>query len=598
MPVLRAALAVLCLLALAWPASAPQAAPPAKSADRAVVGISGEVRQPLTLTLDKLRRLSRVEVKLNDLTSAGDYRGCFRLTGVPLADLLELAQVDKQAGQMPKRIDLALVVRGEKGRAVLSWGEVGHKNPAEVVLATRYQPVRPHKSCAACHEPEVYQPWQKQLERQVGLPRLVVTGDCYSDRAVESVRGIEVRGLPGGGWGPPVDELHSPSFVVAGLGGQEKRFTELPEGPRVSATVKQFGEGKGFHGHFQASGVPLARVLAAAGQEPRPGTALLLSAPDGYRSLVSWGELTLNPLGRRIMVADRKDGRPIEDGGRFQVLLPDDLYADRWVKALARIQVVELERPADITVIGMGCGDTTLLSLEAVSALARADALAAPADIRKRFAFYLQGKPVLFDPMGAGKKPFNKKGRHDQEAARRARQEEQAAAAAKLRAALDQGKRVALLDWGDPLVYGSWRWLQDFFPPERIRFVPGMSAFNAGAAAIGRDITCNGLVTISDPFTALEQGELLDRLAGQGATLCVFMGMPRFGEVMEAVAASYPADTPARVVLQAGFSQGEREVRSTLGRVVERLAREKEGWLGIIFVGPCLEHWGQDTKAE
>jgi precorrin-4 methylase len=76
------------------------------------------------------------------------------------------------------------------------------------------------------------------------------------------------------------------------------------------------------------------------------------------------------------------------------------------------------------------------------------------------------------------------------------------------------------------------------------------------------------------------------------------MGMPRFGEVMAAVAESYPAATPARVVLRAGFGQGERVVRSTLGGVVERLARQKEGWLGIIFVGPCLEHWGQDTQAE
>ncbi len=575
--------AALCLLlaGAAWAAPAPK-----------VLTISGVVKQPLRLTAGQLGSMNQVRVKLNDVTASGDFRGVFWLKGVPLRQLLRLAVVEKEAGGIPKLIDLAIVVKGAGGRqVVLSWGEVFHRNPAETVLALSAEPVMPHKSCQACHQPDVYKPWMDQLQRKVGLPKLVVTGDFYGDRSLEGVTSIEVRGFGKTFWGPKQKKLYSPRVTLTAPGTKAQAIESLPALPRRRVHALQAGEGMGYHGSFVFQGVSLPDLLAHLKVPGGPDTVYLISAPDGYRSLASWGELYLRPSGRRVVLADRIDGKAIDNGGRFQLVFPEDLWADRWVKSVSRIEAVSLApaKKGRLSVIGMGCGDSRLLTLKALAALDRADALVAPADIQKRFAFYLGGKPVLFDPLAFGKKPFNPEGAHKDKKARHLRKEQQAKAAAIIRAQLERGVNVALLDWGDPMVYGSWRWLGDFFAKDEINFVTGISAFAAGSAALARDITCEGAVAISDPFTILGKPELVKSLAAKGATLVVFMGMPRFQKVMAAVARAYPPDTPVGLVLRAGFSDGQRLLRGTLGGLDTITAGLGEKWLGIIFVGPCLQ---------
>lgn len=555
--------------------------------DAAILRVSGLVKQPLRLSMADLARLPQVRVKYNDITSKGEFRGVFWLRGVPLRDLLELAQLDKEAGGFTKPTDLALVVRTRDGRQVaLSWGEVFHHEPADAVLAISSQPVLPKKSCKACHSPEEYRPWMKQLERAVGMPKLVLTRDKGSDRSLEGVCSLEVVGLAPGAWGPKKERLYSPRAVIK-AGGKNLTLDKLSAGPRLTVSADQVGEGKGFHGRCEYRGVPLRDLLASL----PPGdlnTVYLVSAPDGYRSLTSWGELFLSPAGRRIILADRLGGKPIDNTGRFHLVFPDDLWADRWVKAVSSIQAISLAHRPRLYVIGMGCGDSSLLTLEALTCLDRADVLVAPADIQKRFASFLAGKPVLFDPLTFGRKPFNPKGVHKDKKARHLRHQQQERAAAIIKKNLAAGKSVALLDWGDPMLYGSWRWLADFFDKDRIVFVPGLSAFNAGSAALARDITCRGAVAISDPFTVLKDPALVSDLARRGATLVLFMALPKFKEVVQVVQKAYPPDTPIAVVYRAGFGQGEKVLRSKLNQVLKVARGRKEGWLGIIFVGPCL----------
>ncbi len=575
-------------LALAVAVEARPAKPASSKADP-LLRVTGMVDQPLRLTLGDLSRLATARVKYNDVTTDGKFHGVFWLQGAPLRSLLELAQVSKPSGGFPKRVDLALKVRDRSGKqVVLSWGEVFYKNPGEAILAVAAQPVMPHKNCAACHTPEEYQPRMKQLERRVGLPKLVLTSDTAGDRSLEDVVSIEVVDplmLPEG---PRPKQLYSPTLTIKGADGKQTKLDKLPALPRFEVLARQFGEGKGYHGSHRFSGVSLAALLDKLGVKGGVNTAFVISSPDHYRSLISWGELYLGPLGQRIMVADRTGGQPIEENGRFEIVLPDDLWADRWVKAPAVLQAVDLKPRAQLYVIGMGCGGPQLLTLEALDYLNRAEVLVAPADIQKRFAPFLAGKPVLFDPLAFGKKPFNPEGAHKDKNARHMRREEQTKAAALIQAQLDQGKTVALLDWGDPMVYGSWRWLQDHFSKDAIHFVTGLSAFNTGAAALGRDITCNGMVAISDPFTLLKKPGLAKELAAKGASLAIFMGMPRFAQVMEVVGRAYGPDAPAVLVLSAGFPAEQRVKRGSLKQISATSKDKREKWLGVIFVGPCL----------
>lgn len=574
-------LTILVLLLMAATASAATEAP-------GPLRVTGLVKQPLRLYLEDLSRLPQVRLRHNGITQKGSFHGVFWLRGVPLRDLLELAQVGKESGGFPKGVDLALKVRTADGKqVVLSWGEAFHQNPAEAVLAVSAKPVMPKKDCKVCHKPGEYEEYMSQLARKVGLPKLALARDQFSDRSLENVVSIEVVGLDPGSWGPKQKKLYSPQVVIS-AGGKDSSIMSLPKINRITLIADQVGEGKGFHGRKIYSGIPLRDLLERQRQKGDVNTVYLISAPDGYRSLASWGELFLGPLGRRIVLADTLNGKPIENTGKFHLVFPDDKWADRWVKAPASIKAVSLSTKPTLQVIGVGCGDSSLLTLEALTSLNRADVLVVPKDIQKRFAPYLAGKPVLFDPLAFGKKPFNPEQAHKDEKARHMRREEQKQAAAIIKKNLDAGKSVAVMDWGDPMIYGSWRWLGDFFDKDQIKFTPGISAFAAGSAALARDITCKGLVAISDPFTALKNQNTLKDLAGKGATLVLFMGLPKFDKLMAAVKEAYPPDTPVNLVYRAGMVNGEKVLRTKLSEVMGKAKAQKEGWLGVIFVGPCL----------
>ena len=552
--------------------------------------VSGLVKQPLRLSMADLGRLSSARVKCNDIKSDGSFHGCFWLQGVPLRDILDLAQIGKEGHGFNKSVDLAVVVKNAQGRQVtVSWGEIFHRNPGEAILALSSTPVRPKKSCKACHEPDVYQDLLKQLDRKLGMPKLVMTGDFASDRSLEdvvSLRVVEPVKVP---QGPRPKTLYSPTLTVVGPDGKEHKLDKLPALHRRAILANQVGAGKGFHGRPHFSGVSLADLLNHFKISGDDQSAVVISAPDGYTSLISWAELFRGPLGGRIIVADQMDGKPMKANGRFTLILPDDLWADRWVKAAGKIQVVRLADKPQLTVIGMGCGDSSLLTLEALDALSQADVLVAPKDIQKRFAPFLMNKPVIFDPMAAAhKKPIEKQMEAHKNAAGRHMYEDQISRAGEIiKAQLAQGKNVAVLDWGDPMVYGSWRWIKDVLPPMgHIRFVSGLSAFNAGSAAVGRDIACNGAIAITDPFTLLKRPEMLAPLAAKGATVVVFMAMPKFAQVIQAVQAAYPPDTPTAVVYRAGM-QTQQVVKSRLDQVVEK-NKDRERWLGVVYVGPCL----------
>jgi hypothetical protein len=43
------------------------------------------------------------------------------------------------------------------------------------------------------------------------------------------------------------------------------------------------------------------------------------------------------------MIVDKIDGQPIDEGGKFRVIPPDDAMADRTVKAVQEIEVMRVQ---------------------------------------------------------------------------------------------------------------------------------------------------------------------------------------------------------------------------------------------------------------
>ncbi len=560
------------------------------------LSISGAVKQPIRLSLDDLSKVQSINVRLNEVDRNKNFLGVFNYQGVPLRTILELAYVQKEETHFFKPLDMAIVVRNKAGKqATLSWGEVFYKNPAEIIIAFSASPIMPGRNCAFCHKSEVSDKWSSPLKRPIGFPKLVVANDFYTDRSLEEVTDIEVVDLNPKLELQKKDKLHSPSFTVSGSVKTPLAFADLSAFPHTEVMVKEVGDGKGYHGLKQAGGVPLIKLLEKAGAEMDINSVFLVSSPDGYRSLLSFGELFLAPLGHRILIADRTDNQPIEKDGKFKLVLPDDLSADRDVKAVAKVEVINLKKSPKVYIISVGCADTSLLTLEALSYLSKADAVACSEDIAKRYAFYFGHRPVLFDPFKVlmPKPIYGKEHEKISHEEREKLIEGKVGEAVKMiREELSKGKTVALLEYGDPSIYGSLRGINARFADHEKTFIPGISAFNAANAMIGKEMACKGSIILSSPWSLRDNPAMLRAVAEKGDTLAIFMGLKEINDLIPLLKKYYPGSTPVTFAIRVGYSNSKRLIKATLDKAAEAVEKEneeKEAWLGMIYVGSCLE---------
>ncbi len=557
--------------------------------------ITGKVTNPLKLTVADLARFQSVEIQLNEVDRDRQFHGIYLHQAVPLRTLLDMAEITTQDQPTGKGIELAIRVTGASGKqVVLSWGEVYYSNAAEYAIAFAAAPVKPMMTearCLKCHGPEIYQSALDQYERPAQLPKLLIRGDFYTGRCVEGVTRIEVVDIYPKLKSDRSLKLESSEFQVTGLVAKELKLSSLKDYPQMSMWKKVVGLHMGYHGLHLYKGVSLAKVLEAAGVGDELTKAVMISAPDGYRALFSFGELFQSFKGRRIMLAESVDGKPLKGqrGGKYRIIVPEELVDDRDVLAVARIEIIDLKPKAKISIIGVGPGDTDLLTLEALSALARADVLVAPADIAQRFAPYLGNKPNLFDPLQLIKHMYRKA--HPELSAEELSEQvtvERDAGVQKIRKALDEGKNVAFLDWGDPLIYGSSRWIRAFFDDDELETVPALSSFNVANAMIQRDIGAGGSIVITVPSGLKENPQLLAALAKSGDTLAIFMGLKQFKELQVLFNEHYAVDTPVDLVYSAGIADSERLIRTTLQKAVGELEADPEKFLGLIYMGPRL----------
>jgi precorrin-4 methylase len=554
------------------------------------VSITGAVRQPLNLTLEDLQALQPVTVRLNEVTMDKQYNGAFYFRGIPLRTLLELASIQKEETGFSKQIDLAILVRNKEGKqVVLSWGEIFYNNPSDVVLAFNSNPIIPHHDCGRCHGPEVYQERLNVLSRRVGYPKLVVANDFFTDRCLEDVTNIEVFDLHLKMDRKRIQNLFSPSFTVTGDIKHPVTISDLTSYRRVEALAKTVGDGAGYHGTDLYGGVLLSELLEKAGITPDVHQGIIISAPDGYRALLSWGEVFLSSRGKNIMVADQVARQPVSKNGKFKVILPGDLAADRQIKAMNKIEVVAFKPRSSLSVIGVGCADTNLITLEAISTMGKADVFVCPEDMKNRFAKYMGNKPVLFDPLQNTEFMFKKNHPNlSPEESKRGLEAQRAQSIQMIRESLIKGKHVAFLEYGDPTIWGSWMfWLQEF--KDAIEVIPGISALNAANAMIGKHAGCNGSIVLTVPQGLQANEALLKAVAENGDTLVIFIGLRELKNLAPLFHKYYPKTTPVTLVYRAGYSDSEHIVTTSLQEAVETAEKETEKHLGLIYVGPCLK---------
>ena len=557
---------------------------------QSVISITGEVKQPLYMSKDDLKKFDSSCVRLNEVSKDKSFHGVFYFQGPSLQTVLDLAEVKKEESGFSKLVDLAIVVRNKKGeQVVLSWGEIFYRNPADFILGIEATPIMPKKLGDPAFAQEISPSMVDQLKRNVGLPTLVVANDFYTDRCIEGVASIEVVDLHLPLPGKKGESVFSPQFTVFADKGKPLDVKELSSYPQTALFAKQVGEGKGFHGFNNYKGVSLSLLLEKAGIKPDLNSVIIVSAPDGYRSLLSYGELFLAHSGEEIMIADTADNQPLKKNGTFMLVLPNDLSADRWVKSVDRIEVISMKKEPKVYIISIGCAETKLITLEALSCLSKADVFVCSDELKNSLASYIGDKPVLFNPLHSLEQIIHKPNPNlTQEEKEKLLKEQRAKEVQKVIAALNEGKTVAYLEYGDPGVFGSGRFLKDYVSEDKIEIVPGISAFNVSNALLKRDPTCKGSLVISAPRGLKSNEPLVKAIAENGETLVIFMGLKELSTLVPFLQKYYAGTTPISLVYNAGYTEKERVVRSTLQEVLKATEKETEQWLGLIYIGPCL----------
>ena len=165
-----------------------------------------------------------------------------------------------------------------------------------------------------------------------------------------------------------------------------------------------------------------------------------------------------------------------------------------------------------------------------------------------------------------------------------------------LAAADAAGHDVARLHSGDPSIYSAVaeqrRRLDELGIDSEI--VPGVPAFAAAAAALGRELTVPGvsqtvtLTRVATLSTAMPEGESLTARAASGGTLVIHLAAHRIDQIVpELLAGGYRSTTPVAVVAFASWPQ-QVVLRGTLADIAEQMQQESITRTAVIIVGDVL----------
>ena len=556
-----------------------------------VFSISGSVDRPLVLSVDDLNKFRQAGVRLNEVGTDGNYTGAFFYEGVPLKNLLEIARVKKNENTFSKFADMAVIVKNrDGGKTVLSWGEVAYGNPADCIVAVSARPLMPMKDCLSCHKNDGYRKYHEPLGRQVRLPRLVLAGDFYADRCMEDVTDIEIVDLFKKGEAKKDAPVFSSRIEIRSGADRTVVVEDLKKYGLTEIRAKQSGDGRGYHGLLKAEGARLKDILKKEKINPGLDCLFVFTAPDGYRSVFSAGEILLSSKGEGIFIADL-DGSGGKKKTGLSLVSTADLSADRWVSAVDKIEIRRYSTKPRLYIIGVGCGDSELLTLDAVSYISRSDSVVCSADIQKRFSSYIGDKPILFDPLLNIPHYYKKMnpGMTMEEVKKKVRIQS-AKQIETIKAELAGGRSVGFLEYGDPTIYGSWTyWLLSNFAREDYEVVPGISSFNAANAMIGRNITSNGSAVLTVPDGIKNNEDLVRAAAGKGETLVMFIGLTELKNLMPVLEKYYRKNTPVAVVYSAGYKKYGRMIKTDLSGVLGIVESDREKFLGLIYIGDLLK---------
>jgi len=251
-------------------------------------------------------------------------------------------------------------------------------------------------------------------------------------------------------------------------------------------------------------------------------------------------------------------------------------------------------------VIGTGPAGPRMATLQALDTIKRMDAIIASNQHAKLFAEYIGNKPVLFDPW---KGFWDYKGK----SYRKLTKEEMAKfhverfrlrdeRVEQIKRLIAEGKDVGLLDSGNPCLFGPSHWYVEQFDPRDVVIIPGMGCDAAAMAALGKSVIPaynTRFVMQTAPFflmgQEMEDRQILKVLSEYPITMVLYMALWKPERLFKSLREVLPGDMPCAIVYWAGYPNRQRILRGTIADMGEKLAKEKERFMGLLLIGRFLK---------
>ena len=158
------------------------------------------------------------------------------------------------------------------------------------------------------------------------------------------------------------------------------------------------------------------------------------------------------------------------------------------------------------------------------------------------------------------------------------------------------GLDVARLHSGDLSIYSALAEQLRRLDRRKIPYTltPGVPAFAAAAAVLGRELTVPGvaqsvvLTRVSGRASAMPSSERLSHFAASGATLAIHLAIHAIDQILADLIPHYGAQCPVAIVMRASWPD-QRILRGCLNDIAAQLAAQPIERTALILVGHALQ---------
>ena len=293
--------------------------------------VQGEVQTPATVDLSRLPLRSVPIKELAFENGKQVFKGAYFVSGYSLYDILNSAKIKKTpVNTFKPAVDMYVIVENDKGeKSVFSWGEIYYRDSFDILITKSVQAVNPAHAKIAWPLP--------------GEPRLICGGDLLNIRFLSNPTKITVKSYYEVSASEKPKDTYSPEIKIVTKAGAASIRDLGPAVEKRNYESVLYGHGMGFKEVLSVAGFRLKDVLSTSAKlapEHLRNAIVVASAKDGYRVVFSASEIMNRNDNHDYLLNDLKDS---PDAGRYTLLVTSDYFADRDVRSVAKIALIDID---------------------------------------------------------------------------------------------------------------------------------------------------------------------------------------------------------------------------------------------------------------